>query len=194
MGLKNTFKRCPPACWGELHSTLNHGGIPMKHSWLILAGLVIFLGSSNAGYAEQVEEDLETITLPTPLHFLSPAEEDVTVPPGTYAITMGEDGMQLDSTTGFQSYLIDSKPNTHTEELPVPGALLIPGENDLQYLTVLFPWGESFEAVGSTSGIIPRGDIKIPTKAFRKFFGKLRQRMAAAQKKTTGDGNGRGLH
>ena len=155
----------------------------MKHSWLLLAGLVIFLGSSIEGYGEPVEEDLETITLSTPLHFLSPAEEDVTVPPGTYAITIGEDGMQLDSTTGFESYIIDSQPNTHTEKLALPGALLIPGDNDLQYLTVLFPWGESFEAVGSRSGIIPRGDFKIPTKRFCEFYGKLQQRMAAAQKK-----------
>jgi hypothetical protein len=154
----------------------------MKHSWLLLAGLVISLGSSIEGYGEPVEEDLETITLSTPRHFLSPTEEDVMVPPGTYAITIGEDGMQLDSTTGFQSYLIHSQPSTHTEELAVPGALLIPSDNDLQYLIVLFPWEESFEAVGSTSGIIPMGDSKIPTKTFRDFFGKLRQRMAAAQK------------
>ena len=67
----------------------------MKHSWLLLAGLVMFLGSSIEGYAEPLlEEDLETITLSTTLHFLSPAGEDVTVPPGTYAITIGEDGMQ----------------------------------------------------------------------------------------------------
>ncbi len=155
----------------------------MKQVLLLLAGLVIFFGSSIEGYAEPVEEDLETITLSTTLHFLSPTDEDVTVPPGQYAITIGEDGMQLDSTPGLQSYLINSQPSTHTEELIVPGALIIPGENDLQYLTVLFPWGESFEAVGSTSGITPRGVFKLPTKKFRDFFGKLRQRMDAAQKK-----------
>ena len=155
----------------------------MKNSWLLLTCLMIFFCSSIKGYGEPVGEDLETIALSTPLHFLSPAGEDVTVPTGQYAITIGEDGMQLDSTTGFRSYLIDSKPTTHTENLPLPGALLISGENDLQYLTVLFPWGESFEAVGSTSGIIPRGDFKIPTKRFRDLYGKLQQRMTDAGQK-----------
>jgi N-acetyl-anhydromuramyl-L-alanine amidase AmpD len=155
----------------------------MKHIFFILTCVLFLLVSPAGGNGQPTGIDLETVTLSTTLHFPSPDEKDVAVPAGTYAVTVEEEGLRLEDSTKSQSYLVKAQWSMHDEKLASPGVILVQGENDVQYLSFLFPSGERAEAIGSVSGILPRGVLPaLPQTAYQIPVQQLQQMMAGMQK------------
>ena len=87
-------------------------------------GLVlVFVGWSQALRAELEETSVASIELEKEVHFLTPEEATVVVPPGFYTVEAEENGLQLTHgllpDEGGEAYLLQAKPGTHEE--PVDG-------------------------------------------------------------------------
>ena len=102
------------------------------------------------------------ITLDRPLHFITAKGEDAVVQAGAYKVESVMD-VNLDLIReGQASVLLQALPGTHTERISKATALLIPeGRGDLWHLVLLMPDGKRLDALGSASGVRPRGDLPI---------------------------------
>lgn len=125
-------------------------------------GLVlVFVGWPQALLAELEETPVASVEFERAVHFLTPDEANVVVPPGFYTVEAEENGLQLTHgllpDEGGDVFLLQAKPGTHAEQLDGPIARSIAVEEDAHYLTLLLPEGQSLEVIGSYSGVRPRG-------------------------------------
>ena len=132
----------------------------LKH--MLPFGLVlIFLGLPQALLAEMTEAPVASIELEKEVHFLTPDEANVVVPPGYYTVEAAENGLQLTRgllpDEGGDAFLLQAKKGTHKKQLDAPIARSIAVEEDAHYLTLLLPDGQSLEVIGSYSGVRARG-------------------------------------
>ena len=125
-------------------------------------GLVLVcVGWPQTLLAEMEETPVASIELEREVHFVSPDEANVIVPPGFYTVEATDNGLQLVHgllpDEGGDVFLLRTKPGTHqeSEESPIARSLGI-GE-DAHYLSLLLPDGQSLVAIGSYSGVRPRG-------------------------------------
>jgi hypothetical protein len=107
------------------------------------------------------ETPVASIELEKEVYFLTPDEATVVVPPGFYTVEAEENGLQLTQgllpDEGGETFLLQAKPGTHEESVEGPIAQSIAVEEDAYYLTLLLPDGQSLVAIGSYSGVRPRG-------------------------------------
>ena len=125
-------------------------------SFAILVGIGVFAVMTAAAVASAPP----TIVLERPVHFLTPSgEDDVVVGPGTYEVEAAKEGLRLTPKEGKaeEAKLIQANPMPHPESLQVPKAVAEPRDEDALYVALLLPEGTGLEAVGSYSGVRPRG-------------------------------------
>jgi len=143
-----------------------------------LALVFVFVGCPQTLLAELAETPVASIELERAVHFLTPEEATVVVPPGFYTVEATENGLQLTHgllpDEGGEAFLLQAKPGTHEEQLDGPIARSIAVEEDAHYLSLLLPDGQSLEVIGSYSGVRPRGEGR-----FNKFSRKARKKLAA---------------
>ena len=102
-----------------------------------------------------------TVEFPAAIHFLNPAGEDVVVGPGMYDIESTESWLKLvpEGQGRREAVLLDAIMGDHEEKGKQSIVRLEedPGNSDIFHLAVLQPDGTGLEAVGTKSGIRPRG-------------------------------------
>lgn len=101
------------------------------------------------------------VELKSPLHFLNPSGEDVEVLPGIYVVEPAESWLKLvpKGKGRNEAVLLEAILGTHEETLPdVTVRLEADSENpDIFHLALLHSDGSGLEAMGTHSGIRPRG-------------------------------------
>lgn len=119
---------------------------------LILGSGLPFL--SNAGASTSPT----TVTFDQPLHFLTPAGEDVVIRAGSYDVFPVQGNLRLRSVLGVGGYDLAAKTFNSEETQMEPWALLVDGDQvDSQHLVYLHPGELGLQAEGSISGVRERG-------------------------------------
>lgn len=126
----------------------------------------LFLVLSLLGLSGAVKADnalLPTVNLPQALHFLTPAGEDIMLSPDSYEVEVVDSWLKLlpkgEARTAM--VLIEALPGSHDEPVtePVVRGQFDESNPDLFHLAVLLPDGTGWEALGTTSGVRPRGSV-----------------------------------
>jgi hypothetical protein len=114
--------------------------------WLLLTGL------------NSVAEATSTLTLEHPVHFTASDGSDIIVDAGSYtADTLVGSRIRLNA-QGGATFFLDAQATTHSEELEAPLAIVMPGDDpDVVHVALLLPNGQALDALGSLSGVRPRG-------------------------------------
>jgi hypothetical protein len=118
-------------------------------------------GETRPATAVEAVVDVPTVTLDRSVQFLAPDGRTVEVGPGTYITEGQEDNLRLRASPDTEPLVIQATKTSHEEQLDGPVALSIAGQEDTHYLMLLRPGGESLEAVGSYSGVRPRGALPL---------------------------------
>jgi len=119
--------------------------------------LSLLLGLPMIGQAEEV---FVRIVLDKPVHFSAPDGTDVPVQAGEFVIVSADTVLTLFQVGKEEPIVIGVRASTHDENVETPTVLSAPEESpdeDTHHLVVLLPGGKSFDAVGTYSGIKPRG-------------------------------------
>ncbi|MGV7229822.1 MAG: hypothetical protein ACQ9IQ_14315 [Nitrospirales bacterium] len=102
-----------------------------------------------------------TVEFSSAIHFLNPAGEDVEVGPGVYQVEAVESWLKLLPVGESRSaaVLLEANREPHEEEIsePVVRTLSDPDHPEVLHLAFLMPDGIGMEAVGTITGIRPRG-------------------------------------
>ena len=129
----------------------------MSRTFLILFLMVLLVGVASPGLATNTP----TLELETAVHFLTPGGEDVQLEAGIYEVEATDTGLKLLPEGGARTdiILLEAIVGDHEEPLDTPAVRYGPAEDqeDVIHLALLLPNGTGHEAVGSYSGIRPRG-------------------------------------
>lgn len=119
---------------------------------IMLVGPTLVLGETTS---------TTTVELPAVIHFLTPAGDDIEVGPGIYEVETAESWLKLvpEGQGRTEAVLLEATGGTHDETVTAPTVRLEGvGENaDVFHLGLLLPDGTGLEAIGTKSGIRPRG-------------------------------------
>ncbi len=112
-----------------------------------------------------VPDETTTITLDQAVHFIGTDGSDAVADPGDYSIEAAQEWLRLiPGTERRDALLLEATSTTHEEILTTPMAISLPGEEgetaDIHHVVLLLPDGQSLDAVGTYSGIRPRGLFK----------------------------------
>ena len=131
-------------------------------SWYPKLAVVMLLmvgWGSSLGIAQ--ESSLPTVEFPSSLHFLTPAGDDVEVRVGTYQVEAVESWLKLvpEGGNASEAVLLEASKGLHEENMTEPEVRTVsdPDHPEVLYLAFLMPDGNGMEAVGTVSGIRPRG-------------------------------------
>ena len=104
----------------------------------------------------------QLIELDRAVHFLTPAGEDVVVPPGGYTVEAGDGALRLtpDNEQKSQPITIQAQATTHEESLEVISPISARIDEDMHVVGLLLPAGKVIQAMGSYSGVRSRGAKK----------------------------------
>jgi len=93
------------------------------------------------------------------VHFLTPQSEAAVVASGTYTLRASDGGLRLTPSDEAEekAVIIQAETTTHEKTIDASQPLSMPGEEDQHLVMLLFPDGTALQAVGSYSGIHPRG-------------------------------------
>ena len=125
---------------------------------LMLGGL--FLGFFPTFSFATASASAPQIFFEQAVHFLAPDGSDVSVPGGAYTVSAAEAWLQLIPEGGQkqEGFLIEAEISTHEETGDLPEAITSLGETeDLQHVVLFLKDGRMLEALGTFSGIRPRG-------------------------------------
>jgi pimeloyl-ACP methyl ester carboxylesterase len=128
---------------------------------IALAGLFL---SASVGTAEAsmvpAPQISPVILLDKTVHFAAPDGTPVLVNPGGYIVEAVDKSLRLTVPDGESPLVVSASPGTHKEAIKSPTALSFAedgGRSDIHHIVLLFPDGKSLDAVGTYSGIMPRG-------------------------------------
>ena len=120
--------------------------------------LIIWAGITQA-FA--VTHSTTTVELTSPLHFLTPAGDDVEMGPGVYQVEAAELWLKLvpEGESRSTAVLLDAIRGPHEENITEPLVRTIsnPETPDVLHLALLMPDGIGMEAVGTVTGLRLRG-------------------------------------
>lgn len=124
-----------------------------------LVSFLTFLACLDTGFSEPPKS--LTVHLKATYQFLTPSGGNVEVGPGFYQVVVVESWFKLmpEGEGPTSAVLLEGTLGTHEENLTEPEVRLTGNaENpDLLHLALLQPEGKGLEAIGSISGIFPRG-------------------------------------
>ena len=127
------------------------------------------------------------IYLEKPVHFLSPDGDGLKVQPGTYSVENAGKGIRLVTDEKVGDLLLETHSDKDDDALDIPVALSLPGEAeeeaDFHYIVLMTPNGESFQALGTYSGIHQRG-------IFQRFAKKAKGTVNRAKRNVNRVGQG----
>ena len=125
-----------------------------------------------------------------PIHFVTPNGEPLEVKPGTYTVEQAEQGIRLVSPEQSEVGLLDAQPEKDDSSLETTVALSLPGDAedaaDLHYVVLMTPGGDSFQALGTYSGVQSRGLFKKIGKSVKKTVKKAKRTVNRVGKKAKG--------
>jgi len=102
-----------------------------------------------------------TVELPTAIHFLTPAGDDIKVGPGIYEVEAAESWLKLvpEGQGRTEAVLLEATPGIHEGKLEQLTIRLeeAPDNPDVFHLAMLLADGTGLEAIGTKSGIRTRG-------------------------------------
>ncbi len=100
------------------------------------------------------------VTLQQPLEFLNPEGDEILVPAGTFTVKPESRQLILEMKEG-SSLTLSATQGVHSIDVPFPMAVLNPGEEaglaDSDLLVVMYPDGQTLQAVGDRVQIASRG-------------------------------------
>ncbi len=100
------------------------------------------------------------VTLQQPLQFLNPEGDESLVPSGTFSVKPRSRQLVLEAEEGV-SHILSATQGIHSIDVPFPIAVLNPGEeaglDDSDLLVVLYPDGQTLQAVGDRVRVSSRG-------------------------------------
>ena len=121
---------------------------------------------SSLSFAVEIETDESAvqvdfhslIELEQEVHFLTPAGEDIVVPPGPYTIEAEQTTLQLilDNEETTQPITIQTDTTTHEKLLNAARPVSVPLDTDQHVIALLLPNGKAIQAIGSYSGVRTR--------------------------------------
>lgn len=122
---------------------------------------------TTASFAEVMTS--KKVELPFAIHFLTPGGEDVVVGPGSYDLEVADSWLKLVPVGEgrMSAILLEGTPGTHEEILGESAARAVSDTLDpnVFHVALLHPGGTGLEAIGTKSGIRPRGfNFKFLTK------------------------------
>ena len=148
---------------------LPEGELSDKHilALLLPGGMTIEADGTYSGIRSRTVSPQEMLTDPmkvyldTPVHFHAPDGSDIVPPVGTYTVEAADQWIRLVPGERRDAILLEATKSTHEGGLEIPVALSLPGaagdEADLHYVVLLLPDGNSLQALGTYSGLRPRG-------------------------------------
>lgn len=153
----------------KIHSKKNVGTQPCRmkniQGWMLWVGVLVFLGSGWTSTAFGNEHlGSHEIRMEDASYFMGPDNENVLVPEGRYSVEKAENWLRLipSSGTRTETLLIEADAAVHDESLTSPMAMVVPDEEgDVVHLALLQPDGTRQEALGTQSGIRPRGTFRL---------------------------------
>jgi hypothetical protein len=101
--------------------------------------IIVLCGAQLAWSETSYRPSFSNIEFAQPIHFFAVDGSDVLIQPGEYGVGATEGGLQLIPAEGNKNdaILIDAEALPHEEEIAVPQALSIPGENEDWHYVVL---------------------------------------------------------
>lgn len=131
----------------------------MRHN-AIISSLVCFLLIALVGNGLSATPTLPIVEISTPIHFLTPAGEDIEVLAGSYQVEAAESWLKLvpEGKERSAAILLEGTTGNHEEKLNEPVVRLKEdSENsDVFHLAVLLSDGTGIEAIGTASGVYTR--------------------------------------
>jgi Lipase (class 3) len=99
------------------------------------------------------------IALEKTVHFNAPDGTSVAIDPGDYVVAAGDRSLRLNFPDSPSIIVVAASPGTHEEAIKSPTPLSFAEEDqaDIHHIVLLLPGGKSLDAVGTYSGIMPRG-------------------------------------
>lgn len=93
------------------------------------------------------------------VHFLTPEGQDIVLPPGGYTVEVVQESLQLKSADkeDAEAVVIQAQASTHQESVEAPELVKISGGEDQQVVMMVMPGGKALQAIGTFSGVQPRG-------------------------------------
>jgi hypothetical protein len=138
----------------------------MKSLWRMLTvAIVAILVSACAGSTE-LPTNLpppvpSVILLDRKIHFTAPDGTPLAVNPGGYVVEAGDQSLRLSVPDGQSPFIVVASPGTHEETINHPTPVSFAEEQgdpaDIHHIVLLLPGGQSLDAVGTYSGVTPRG-------------------------------------
>jgi hypothetical protein len=145
---------------------------------------IVITGWQSERVSAQEIQDLTTVRLDYPVHFLAPDGSDLVSKSGDYRVEASDNVMRLIPKEGGESLLVQAEQAKNEVELSEDLAVGIPGETEEQADTysvlLLLPPDKSLEAVGTYSGIRPRGLVDAVKKATNQVKQGVNQGVSAA--------------
>jgi len=138
-------------------------------------------GMAHPLLAETDSLPFATIELEKNVHFMTPNDEDVVVPPGFYTVEAAPKGFQLiggiTPHEAGEAFLIKGNLRPYEEAVDQPTARSMALDEDAHYLALLLPDGQILETIGSYSGVRSRGE-----NFFQRILRELREKERLKQK------------
>ena len=123
-----------------------------------LFSILTIVGGSTLALAETAST---TVEFPSAIHFLTPAGDDIEVSQGSYEVEAAESWLKLvpEGQGRMEAVLLDAVQGKHEEPLTEITVRLEedPENQDVFHLVLLRSDGSGLEAMGTKSGIRPRG-------------------------------------
>lgn len=130
-----------------------------QHSFI---SVLFFILSMVVGSTLALAETTSTTTveLPTAIHFLTPAGDDIEVGPGIYEVEAAESWLKLvpEGESRSTALLLEANRGPHEEDVTAPSVRTSSSPNtpEVLHVALLLPDGIGMEAVGTVTGIRPR--------------------------------------
>ena len=133
----------------------------------------LFIAIANVVTAAANAPNPSTVELDKELYFITASGDPLQMTPGHYNVEAKEEWLQLTPLDGerFDAVLIESKQVEHEEDFSEPSAFLASSSEDhpdIQHLVLYLSNGMAYEAMGSKSGVWPRGWWSSVKKAAKK--------------------------
>ena len=129
----------------------------------LITGVMLANPMGGSGVDAAIKSSAPTVQLFKPVHFLTSDGGDLIAEPGKYTVESIVGARLRLSAEGQSPVFVEALSTTHSEDLSAPVALTVLGDDeDLLHVVLLLPSGTGLDAVGSLTGIRPRGASLVP--------------------------------